>query len=140
MHPSSHSNALGWPARNALVFLAHSPTTLDPPVRRLRIISRRESKQLSCVVQLPEVVDVASPARPAVVGWEKNGAGKLGPRMADLAPLMDPTRCAFPHSLFPCAALYRHLVRTAQPRLVRRADTAPYRADSPTKLSTSIFS
>lgn len=28
----------------------------------------------------------------SVVGWEKNEKGKLGPRMADLAPLMDPTR------------------------------------------------
>ena len=31
--------------------------------------------------------------RPGVVGWEKNDKGKLGPKMADLAPLMDPTRC-----------------------------------------------
>ena len=31
---------------------------------------------------------------PAAVGWEKNPAGKLGPRMADLAPMMDPTRLA----------------------------------------------
>lgn len=26
------------------------------------------------------------------VGWERNVQGKLGPRMADLGPLMDPTR------------------------------------------------
>ena len=31
---------------------------------------------------------------PKSVGWEKNTAGKLGPRLADLAPLMDPTRLA----------------------------------------------
>jgi hypothetical protein len=30
--------------------------------------------------------------RPGVVGWEKNDKGKLGPRLADLAPLMDPTQ------------------------------------------------
>ena len=29
---------------------------------------------------------------PAAVGWEKNNAGKLGPRVADLAPMMDPIR------------------------------------------------
>lgn len=34
--------------------------------------------------------DVA--ARPQVVGWEKNAAGKMGARMADLAPMMDPVR------------------------------------------------
>jgi len=28
--------------------------------------------------------------RPSAVGWEKNVQGKLGPRVADLAPMMDP--------------------------------------------------
>lgn len=31
---------------------------------------------------------------PKAVGWEKNAQGKLGPRLADLAPLMDPARLA----------------------------------------------
>ena len=31
---------------------------------------------------------------PKAVGWEKNAGGKLGPRFADLAPLMDPKRLA----------------------------------------------
>ena len=31
-------------------------------------------------------------ATPSAVGWEKNVQGKLGPRLADLAPMMDPTR------------------------------------------------
>jgi ubiquitin-like modifier-activating enzyme ATG7 len=30
--------------------------------------------------------------RPSAVGWEKNVQGKLGARMADLAPMMDPSR------------------------------------------------
>lgn len=33
-------------------------------------------------------------ARPSAVGWEKNTHGKLGARLADLAPMMDPTRLA----------------------------------------------
>lgn len=33
-------------------------------------------------------------ARPSAVGWEKNPQGKLGARLADLAPMMDPTRLA----------------------------------------------
>ena len=33
--------------------------------------------------------------RPAAVGWEKNIQGKLGARMADLAPMMDPARCVY---------------------------------------------
>jgi len=32
--------------------------------------------------------------KPGAVGWEKNVQGKLGPRVADLAPMMDPTRLA----------------------------------------------
>jgi hypothetical protein len=34
----------------------------------------------------------ASQERPASVGWERNKAGKLGSRMADLGPMMDPAR------------------------------------------------
>ena len=33
--------------------------------------------------------------RPSAVGWEKNIQGKLGARMADLAPMMDPARCVY---------------------------------------------
>jgi len=29
---------------------------------------------------------------PTAIGWEKNSENKLGPRLADLAPLMDPKR------------------------------------------------
>ena len=32
--------------------------------------------------------------RPAASGWERNTAGKLGPRLADLGPILDPKRCA----------------------------------------------
>ncbi|GJN92628.1 hypothetical protein Rhopal_005663-T1 [Rhodotorula paludigena] len=70
--PSSHLSALGWPVRNVLSYLSLSPSLSTPPIRTLRLIAKR----------------------PSVVGWEKNDKGKLGPRMADLAPLMDPTRLA----------------------------------------------
>ena len=29
----------------------------------------------------------------SAVGWEHNAQGKIGARMADLAPMMDPVRC-----------------------------------------------
>ena len=35
----------------------------------------------------------AEGGKPSAVGWEKNPQGKLGARVADLAPMMDPTRC-----------------------------------------------
>ncbi|ORZ01388.1 hypothetical protein BCR43DRAFT_486856 [Syncephalastrum racemosum] len=36
----------------------------------------------------------AAQDEPKAVGWERNAQGKLAPRMADLGPLMDPTRLA----------------------------------------------
>ena len=41
-----------------------------------------------------ESTTVDPQSRPSAVGWEKNPQGKLGPRLADLAPMMDPTRLA----------------------------------------------
>ena len=35
---------------------------------------------------------IDSEGKPSAVGWEKNVQGKLGPRLADLAPMMDPVR------------------------------------------------
>lgn len=40
------------------------------------------------LVKITKTLQVDSKA----VGWERNVQGKLGPRMADLGPLMDPTR------------------------------------------------
>jgi ubiquitin-like modifier-activating enzyme ATG7 len=42
---------------------------------------------------LPSPID-KSVARPSALGWEKNVQGKLGARLADLAPMMDPSRLA----------------------------------------------
>jgi ubiquitin-like modifier-activating enzyme ATG7 len=41
-------------------------------------------------VSVPE--GQSSSDRPASVGWERNKAGKLGSRIADLGPMMDPAR------------------------------------------------
>jgi hypothetical protein len=56
------------------------------------------SKSLIGTVSLPvgtegESARIGAP-RPQAVGWEKNAAGKMGARMADLAPMMDPVRWA----------------------------------------------
>ena len=50
-------------------------------------------KSLLGTVSLPSPVD-KSTTRPSAVGWEKNVQGKLGARLADLAPMMDPSRLA----------------------------------------------
>ena len=44
-------------------------------------------------VSLSSPIDKSS-TRPSAVGWEKNVQSKLGARLADLAPMMDPSRLA----------------------------------------------
>lgn len=84
--PSSHETAAGWPLRNVLTYLssAHGISTL-------RVLLRREGSSRIATVAIDESA-LQVETRPGVVGWEKNDKGKLGPRMANLAPLMDPTR------------------------------------------------
>lgn len=36
----------------------------------------------------------SDPSHPSAIGWERNGSGKLAPKVSDLGPLMDPTRLA----------------------------------------------
>jgi hypothetical protein len=54
------------------------------------VIERNKSDDVDADVDVDVVQDGQ---RPSVVGWEKNEKGKLGARMADLAPLMDPLQC-----------------------------------------------
>ena len=65
-------------------------------IDQLRVVTLREGSDASrtAVLRL-KTADASSSAkegRPGIVGWEKNDKGRLGPRMADLAPLMDPTK------------------------------------------------
>ncbi|KWU45836.1 E1-like protein-activating [Rhodotorula sp. JG-1b] len=95
--PSSHPSAPGWPVRNLLLFLSRTPLLASSPCETLRLVLVRDSETITARLRLksaagPEESDASQ--RPATVGWEKNEKGKLGPRMADLGPLMDPTRLA----------------------------------------------
>ncbi|BGP53258.1 hypothetical protein JCM8202_002583 [Rhodotorula sphaerocarpa] len=94
--PSSHPSAPGWPLRNLLLYLSRLPE-LASSAAELRVILVREGGARTARLRLrtSNQLGAADPAvRPATVGWEKNESGKLGPRMADLGPLMDPTRLA----------------------------------------------
>ncbi|GAA5820172.1 hypothetical protein JCM10212_006494 [Sporobolomyces blumeae] len=82
----------------------------DHEGQELSVICLREGgKRLELVMRLPKRGNgeggggpgggTSSSSRsdepmPSVVGWEKNDKGKLGPRVADLGPLMDPLRLA----------------------------------------------
>ncbi|KAI1317857.1 Autophagy protein 7 [Mortierella claussenii] len=92
--PSSLDSHPGWPLRNLLTLINH-----QWKVTKVRVLCFREvpgkqdiSASKLFTAQVPTFVPLT--VCPKAVGWEKNAQGKLGPRLADLAPLMDPTRLA----------------------------------------------
>ncbi|ORY74529.1 E1-like protein-activating [Leucosporidium creatinivorum] len=91
LDPSSHASAPGWPLRNVLTYLNRSHS-----VSEIRVVAVRDSSSRTAILKLkPSEASTSAPeSRPSVVGWGKNDKGKLGPRMANLAPLMDPTKLA----------------------------------------------
>jgi ubiquitin-like modifier-activating enzyme ATG7 len=91
--PSASSTHPGWPLRNLLAYFR----ALFPSITSLRILCWRDSdpssnnmwkSRFNVVFNTPP--EGAAP--PSAVGWEKNAQQKLGPRMADLAPMLDPER------------------------------------------------
>ncbi|EPT02229.1 hypothetical protein FOMPIDRAFT_1022889 [Fomitopsis schrenkii] len=97
LDPSAAPAHPGWPLRNLLAYLH----TLHP-APSYRVLSWRDAerpagapfKSRVGVVAQGQGAGEPAPEKPAAVGWEKNVQGKLGPRVADLAPMMDPTRLA----------------------------------------------
>ncbi|KAJ3112724.1 Autophagy protein 7 [Nowakowskiella sp. JEL0407] len=68
-------------------------------VKRINVICLRESPgkvdfSTSIVLDVNLPGEIKFDVGPKILGWEKNNQGNLGPRLADLAPLMDPTRLA----------------------------------------------
>ncbi|KAK2464586.1 hypothetical protein APHAL10511_003375 [Amanita phalloides] len=100
LDPSANPHNPGWPLRNLLAYLrALHPTSTSS----LRILCWRDTDPPSStsgwksrfgLIHVGPATDSstqqAADARPSAVGWEKNTQGKLGPRLADLAPMMDP--------------------------------------------------
>ncbi|KAI8811568.1 hypothetical protein BJ742DRAFT_706565 [Cladochytrium replicatum] len=89
--PSGLPDAVGWPLRNFVALLA-----LKWNVHRVAVICVREdlNKGIAGSIVLDMSISQFSGTPPKAVGWEKNAAEKLGPRVSDLAPLMDPTQLA----------------------------------------------
>ncbi|TFK21522.1 E1-like protein-activating [Coprinopsis marcescibilis] len=90
--PSADPVNPGWPLRNLLAYLRalYPAHTTSVQVLRWRDLT---SSQLG-TVSLPAPLPSTTTDRPSAVGWERNPQGKLGARVADLAPMMDPTRLA----------------------------------------------
>ena len=99
--PSAVPTNPGWPLRNLLAYLrAVYP---NDAAQGFRILCWRDHeapppgatggwKSRFGVVKQGAGEAAASTDKPSAVGWEKNIHGKLGARVADLAPMMDPTR------------------------------------------------
>ena len=93
--PSPHPQNPGWPLRNLLAYLrAVHPSKTDT----VRVLCWRDTEppgEGGCWRSRFGILSGGQrDGRPSIVGWEKNVQGKLGPRVADLAPMMDPTRWA----------------------------------------------
>ncbi|KAL4263206.1 Ubiquitin-like modifier-activating enzyme ATG7 [Pleurotus pulmonarius] len=98
--PSAAANNPGWPLRNLLAYLR---ALYPQKTSSLRVICWRDNVSEGSPTTgswksrfgvLSAGASVESTSRPSAVGWEKNMQGKLAPRVADLAPMMDPTRLA----------------------------------------------
>ncbi|KAI0721475.1 E1-like protein-activating [Fomitopsis betulina] len=98
LDPSAAPAHPGWPLRNLLAYL-HALH----PAPSYRVLCWRDAERPADAPFKSRVGVVAQGAgtpaqalleKPAAVGWEKNVQGKLGPRVADLAPMMDPARLA----------------------------------------------
>nr|VWO94440.1 Ubiquitin-like modifier-activating enzyme ATG7 (ATG12-activating enzyme E1 ATG7) (Autophagy-related protein 7) [Ganoderma boninense] len=100
--PSAVPTNPGWPLRNLLAYLrALFP---NDAVQGFRILCWRDAEatpatgawksRFGVVKQGASEAAAATSDKPSAVGWEKNVNGKLGARVADLAPMMDPTRLA----------------------------------------------
>ena len=99
LDPSALPTNPGWPLRNLLAYLrALHPET----AQSVRVLCWRDveppvgasKSRFGVLKQGGATATATTTERPAAVGWEKNIQGKLGARVADLAPMMDPTRCA----------------------------------------------
>ncbi|RKO93251.1 hypothetical protein BDK51DRAFT_3520, partial [Blyttiomyces helicus] len=83
----------GWPLRNILLLLKHRWNVQNATVLSFREVPGKRDMAHSIVLEGSNTHLPTSPEScPKSIGWEKDSTGKLGPRAADLAPLMDPTR------------------------------------------------
>ncbi|KAG0246054.1 ubiquitin-like conjugating enzyme [Mortierella sp. GBAus27b] len=92
--PSSLDSHPGWPLRNLLALVHYRWKVSKVRVLCFREVPGKQDITASKLFTAEVPSYVPTTACPKAVGWEKNAQGKLGPRLADLAPLMDPTRLA----------------------------------------------
>jgi ubiquitin-like modifier-activating enzyme ATG7 len=100
--PSASPDSPGWPLRNVLAYLK---ALYPAKAHQVRVLCWRDAEipagehaswksTLGILSSVPSAESSDVTTRPSGVGWEKSNQGKLAPRMADLAPMMDPSRLA----------------------------------------------
>ncbi|XP_037274030.1 autophagy-related 7 isoform X1 [Rhipicephalus microplus] len=94
--PSTSPIHPGWPLRNLLALVVHHYSLSRCSVLCYRRQARHghvdSSHSLILDVQLCASVIAEGVNSPVYVGWERNAAGKLGPRSVDLSASFDPAR------------------------------------------------
>ncbi|GLD96778.1 hypothetical protein PINS_up005461 [Pythium insidiosum] len=100
----------GWPLRNYLALLAALPSNILSREKPLQILSFREHvphleaehltdfvwrSSIVFTVEVDETFALSvSGENVKIVGWEANARGKMGPRVMELASMLDPMRLA----------------------------------------------
>ncbi|KAG0254840.1 Autophagy protein 7 [Mortierella polycephala] len=92
--PSSLGSHPGWPLRNFLALIQQTWKVTTMRVLCFREVPGKQDINASKLFTAHVSSSAPLTVCPKAAGWEKNALGKLGPRLADLAPLMDPTRLA----------------------------------------------
>lgn len=94
--PSTYPENPSWPLRNLLVLIRQRYRLRKAQILCYRDIQSRRDDPRSIIlpVAMDEVDSMTTDGMPKVTGWERNIAGKLQPRMVNLAEYMDPTRLA----------------------------------------------
>lgn len=77
----------GWAVRNVLYYLQSHHDVLSVELVCLRQGSESRIGHVST-----EYPAKTASQRPQVVGWERDGAGRLASRIANLGPMLDPSR------------------------------------------------
>ncbi len=101
--PSTYPTYPGWMLRNLLVLIRRSWQLQDIQILCYRDIQARRDDALSIILRLEvssvhaevstsSTIESVPPQMPKVTGWERNAAGKVMSKVANLGEYMDPQR------------------------------------------------
>ncbi|RDW58064.1 hypothetical protein BP6252_13475 [Coleophoma cylindrospora] len=97
--PSTYAEAPGWMLRNYLILIRRRFKLNKVQILCYRDVQAKRHEARSIILNLEtepvsETEGTETPKMPKATGWERNSAGKLSPKITDLAQYMDPQRLA----------------------------------------------